>query len=162
ALTAVAALLVAAAPAPATPLPLGPGSQLDPASSAGVLAFTQRDAGGVSVVLAVPHRPRVVIANAWSPSLDGGLVAVQDAAGARVLHWADQRELARVDGALRPALRAGRLAFVRRGGTRLQLVVRRLSTGHETVVASVRRASLGRPSLHAGRIAWTVARRGAS
>src|SRR5206468_12271700 len=104
-------------------------------------------------------RARLVVANAWGPSLDGGLLAVQDAGGVRVLHWADRREVMRVHGALRPAVRAGRLAFIRRSGQRLELVVRRLAGGHETVIASVRRASLSRPSLHAGRVAWTVSRR---
>ena len=117
ALVAVAALLVAAAPAPAATLPLGAGSQLDPAASDGALAYTQRDGHGVRVVIDAPRperrRPR---AGASTPSLDGPLVAVHQGNAVRVLRWADGSELARVDGAIRPALRNGILAFERRRG----------------------------------------------
>jgi hypothetical protein len=161
-LVAVAALLVAAAPAPAAPLPLGPGSQLDPTASDGALAYTQRDARGVRVVVAAPHQSPVVLDHASAPSLDGPLVAVHQGDDVRVLRWADGRELARVHGAIRPALRNGNLAFERRRGPRLQLVIQHLKDGRRVLVASVTNAVLSRPSLRGGRVAWTVTRRGES
>src|SRR4051812_3311880 len=121
-LVAVAAVLVAAAPARASTLRLGPGSQLDPAASDGALAYTQRDRQGVRVVIAAPHQSPVVLQGASTPSLDGPLVALHQGGAVRVLRWADGSERARVQGAIRPALRNGILAFERRRGGRLQLV----------------------------------------
>jgi hypothetical protein len=104
----------------------------------------------------------VAIENAQAPSLDGPLVAVRQGQAVRVLRWADGSEVARVDGAMRPALRNGLLAFERRRGRRLQLVIQHLEDGRRTVIASVTGAVLSRPSLRGGKLAWTVTRHGES
>ena len=157
---AVCAALLAAAPvAGAAVLNLGPGSQLDPTLSDGVLAYTQRDAGVNAVVVLAPSAP-VRYEAAESPALDGDLLAYTDPAGIRVVRWRTGEEVARItDLASKPALEWPLLAYRLDllDGWR-QLMLANLETGELRVLARVRTATdLGRPSMSRGRIAWHVA-----
>jgi hypothetical protein len=158
-----AALLAAAAPAVAagqTPVPDVRGS-FDPAASGRALAFTRVDAGGAElVVVRAPRRPTAQFAAAWSPALDGDLLAYIDAAGLRVVRWTTGEEVARLPEPLaKPALDWPWVAYVRggaAGGGRLEL--RNLVSGARRLVARAGTfADLGRPALRGGLVAWHVA-----
>ena len=96
ALLACAALLTAPA-AGADLIPLGPGSQFDPSAIGPAFAYTQRDLGVSSVVVLPSAGGALQYPTAESPSLDGALLAYQDAAGIRIVRWATGEEVARVD-----------------------------------------------------------------
>jgi hypothetical protein len=156
---ACAAALALAASAGAVPLELGPGNQLDPAAAGSVLAYTQRDAGvGTEVVVRPAGEPARRV-NGRSPALDGEFLAYADAGGVRVLRWRQGREVARVEGATRPALAWPWLAYrVDRFDGGKELWLRNLVTREVERVAHVGPfADLGRPALGGGRLAWHVA-----
>ena len=77
---AALALALVVAPAGATTLALGPGSQLDPAvSDDGTLAYTQRADNGTTAVRVVPTTGApVTIAGASEPSVRGEYLAYRD------------------------------------------------------------------------------------
>jgi hypothetical protein len=158
ALLACAALLVAPS-AGADPIPLGLGSQLDPSAIGLAMAYTQRDAGVSSVVVRPSAGGALQYPGAESPSLDGELLAYQDAAGIRVVQWATGAEVARVDsGTSKPALDWPWLAYRRELPDKTVLELRDLTTGEVRQLGSVPvGADLGRPSIAAGRVAWHAA-----
>ena len=151
----------AAVPAQAaTALPLGPGSQLDPAPQGRVLAYTERVAGRSRVVLRVPGRPLRRFVGS-SPALSGDTLALVDRAGLRLLRWSDGKQVGRIAGQVRgPALALPYLAFLQARGGRTRLVVVNLETGRYRVLTSVAApAVVGRPSLSGTRVLYTVTRR---
>ncbi|HYM63959.1 MAG TPA: hypothetical protein VES61_04705 [Gaiellaceae bacterium] len=158
ALLACAALLAAPA-AGAEPIPLGPGSQLDPSAIGPAFAYTQRDLAVLSVVVRPSVGDALQYPGGEAPSLDGELLAYQDAAGIRVVQWATGAEVGRVDGAIsRPALDWPWLAYRRELPARTLLELRDLTTGEVRKLGSVPAgADLGRPSIAAGRVAWHAA-----
>ena len=157
ALAVCAVALALASPAAAAPVSLGSGSQLDPAATPGAFAFTQRDSGDPSAVVRPKGEPEVRFAGR-SPALDGAFLAYADATGVRVVRWRQRTEVARVDGATRPALAWPWLAYrLDRFDGGKELWVRNLATGALQRVAQVSSlGDLGRPTLAAGRVAWHV------
>lgn len=146
-------------------MPLGSGSQLDPAAARVTFAYTQRDGDAPSVVVRPGAGPSVRYANAESPSLDGQLLAYADAAGIRVVRWLSGKEAARIPGALsKPALDWPLLVFRRKlGDGRTQLRLRNLETGvSRRLTTAGAQTDLGRPSIGGGRVAWHVANGGGS
>jgi hypothetical protein len=158
ALLACAALLTAPA-AGAELIPLGPGSQFDPSAIGPAFAYTQRDLGVSSVVVLPSAGGALQYPEAESPSLDGELLAYQNAAGIRIVRWATGEEVARVDGATsKPALDWPWLAYRREVPDRTLLELKDLTTGEVRRLGSVPGgADLGRPSIAAGRVAWHAA-----
>ena len=79
---AALALALVVAPAGAATLPLGPGSQLDPAvSEDGTLAYTQRADDGTTAVRVVPMTGApITIRRGLGPSVRGDYLAYRDAA----------------------------------------------------------------------------------
>ena len=159
ALAAAAVALALAPAAGAEPLYLGPGNQLDPAPSNGVLAYTQREFDASSVVVRVSAAEQVVVPGSWSPSLDGGVLAVEDGAGVRVVRWRSGADVARVADASRPALDWPWLAYrIDAFDGARELWLANLVSGETRLVTRVRtRTDIGRPSLAAGRLAWHAA-----
>ncbi|MGI8605655.1 MAG: hypothetical protein ACR2L0_00645 [Gaiellaceae bacterium] len=157
-LLACAALLAVPA-AGAEPLPLGPGSHLDPSAIGLAFAYTQRDAGVSSVVVRLSAGGVLQYPAGESPSLDGELLAYQDAAGIRVVRWATGAEVARADGATsKPALDWPWLAYRRDLPDQSVLELRDLTTGEVRQLGSLPiGGDLGRPSIAAGRVAWHAA-----
>lgn len=153
ALVACAALL-AAPTAGAAPERLGRG--LDPSTSRGVLARAQLVSGVSRVLIEAPGEPAVVIPNASSPSLDGGLVAYVDADRIRVVNWRTGDQVAQVTGAVsKPALDWPLLAYRRLDADYERLIVADLDAGTERTAVRIPPAEeLGRPSLQGGRVAW--------
>ena len=165
ALATCAALLATAPTASAGELALGPGSQLDPSVSGRVLAYTQRGAGGSSVIVRVSRARSYRYLRARSPSLDGELVAYADRAGVRVVRWRTGEQAARIRGAAsKPALDWPLLVYRLRFVTgRKRLVLANLETGRRRILTTVGPGvDLGRPSLAGRRVAWHVAGRGGS
>lgn len=158
ALLACAALLTAPA-AGAELIPLGPGSQFDPSAIGPAFAYTQRDLGVSNVVVLPSAGGALQYPEAESPSLDGELLAYQNAAGIRIVRWATGEEVARVDGATsKPALDWPWLAYRREVPDRTLLELKDLTTGEVRRLGSVPGgADLGRPSIAAGRVAWHAA-----
>jgi hypothetical protein len=159
ALALYAVALVAAPAAGAVPLSLGPGSQLDPSPSRGVLSYTQRDWTENSVIVHVSPGDAVRYPGAWGPALDGSLLAYADAGGVRVVHWRSGSEVAQVAGATKPALAWPWLAYRldAADGTR-ELWLRNLSTGGMRLVTRVGSyVDIGRPAIRGGRVAWSGA-----
>jgi hypothetical protein len=158
ALLACAALLTAPA-AGAELIPLGPGSQFDPSAIGPAFAYTQRDLGVSSVIVLPSAGGALQYPEAESPSLDGELLAYQNAAGIRIVRWATGEEVARVDGATsKPALDWPWLAYRREVPGRTLLELKDLTTGEVRRLGSVPGGDdLGRPSIAAGRVAWHAA-----
>lgn len=155
----VCAALLAAPAAGAEPIPLGPGSQLDPSAIGLAFAYTQRDLGVASVVVRPSAGGVLQYPAGESPSLDGELLAYQDAPGIRVVRWATGDEVARVDGVTsKPALDWPWLAYRRQLLDQTVLELRDLTTSEVRQLGSVPLgADLGRPSIAAGRVAWHAA-----
>jgi hypothetical protein len=157
---AFCAVALAVAPAAgAVPIPLGGGSQLDPSPSRGVLAYTQRDGAANSVVVYVSPGDAVRYPGAWSPALDGDLLAYADAGGVRVVMWRSGTEVAQIGGAAKPALAWPWLAYRldAADGTR-ELWLRNLASGEVRLVTRVSAwTDIGRPAVAGGRVAWSVA-----
>jgi hypothetical protein len=156
---AAVALALAATPvASAGPLYLGPGSQLDPAPSGTVLAYTQRDGTSTQVVVRSSETQSVTYAGR-TPSLDGNVLAYATADGVRVVRWRTRDEIRRAPGAEKPALDWPWLAYrvdVYDGTKELWLT--NVVNGELRLVTSVGPTlDLGRPSVAAGRVAWHVA-----
>ena len=158
ALAVCAVALGLASSAAAVPLDLGAGNQLDPSVTAGTLAYTQRDVGDPTVVVRPPGEPEVRFPGR-APALDGAFLAFVDGANVRVVRWRQRTEVARVDGASRPALSWPWLAYrLDRFDGGKELWLRNLDTGELRRVTDVGPfADLGRPSLAGGRLAWSVA-----
>ena len=158
ALAASAVALALAPAAGADPLYLGPGSQLDPSPSRGVLAYTQRDGTESSVVVRASATDVVLYPRAWSPSLDGDALAYADEDGVRVVLWRSRAEIARVAGATRPALAWPWLAYrVDAVDGSRELYLENLETRSVRVVARTGAwTDMGRPAVRAGRVAWSV------
>jgi hypothetical protein len=155
----VCAALLAAPTAGAELMPLGPGSHFDPSAIGPAFAYTQRNLGVSSVVVRPSAGGALQYPDAESPSLDGELLAFQDAAGIRVVVWATGEEVVRLEGVVsKPALDWPWLAYRRALPDRTQMELRDLTTGEVRRLGSVPvGADLGRPSIAAGRVAWHAA-----
>ena len=152
-----AALL--AAPSAGVASAQGIGSGLDPSARGTVLGRAQRDSGTRRVLVEPANTSPVVVQGAWSPSVDGHLLAYVDSGGIKVIDWSTGAPVAQVDGAVsRPALDWPRLAFVRTDASYKHLILANFSNpGAPTerqITKVVARNDLGRPSLASGRIAW--------
>jgi hypothetical protein len=158
-LAASAVALAIAAPAAAAPLYLGPGSQLDPSLSDGVLAYTQREGVEASVVVRVSAAESYTFPSARSPSLDERFLAYEEADGVRVVRWRTGDSVYRAPGGTRPALEWPWLAYrmTRYDGAR-ELWLTNLSTGAtQLLVTTGPRTDIGRASISGGRVAWHMA-----
>lgn len=155
---AVALALALAPAAGAGPMPLGPGSQLDPASSGNVFAYTSRAGKEPVVVVRIPDAPPLELPG-QTPSLHGPRLAYDEGGSIRIVRWADGEEIARVPNASKPALMWPWLAFRRDiGGGRKELRLRNMRKNTVRVVARIgARTDLGRPALAKGRLAWHTA-----
>jgi hypothetical protein len=152
-----AALLSAPSAGAATSASLGPG--LDPSVRGGVLGRAKMSSGISSILLEPAGESAVTIPSGSAPSVDGDLVAYEDAQGVKVIDWRNRSPVAQVDGTVtKPALDWPLLAYVRKGSTYKNLIVADYTdpaAPTERKIARVRiRNDLGRPSLVAGRIAW--------
>ena len=131
----------------------------DPTVDRGNIAFAT--AGG-DVVVRPAGGGEITYPDATEPSLSGPFLAYRDAAGIRVVRWADGTEVRRIasPNVSKPALDWPRLAFVRRASPYDRLYVRNLTSAKVTLYATVRLPTdLGRPSLRHGRLAWHTATR---
>jgi hypothetical protein len=152
-----AALL--AAPSAGAASAQGIGAGLDPSTRGTVLGRAQTDSGTRRVLVERGSGSPVVVSGAWSPSVDGNLLAYVDGGGIKVVDWSSGASVARVGGAVsRPALDWPLLAFVRTDATYKRLILADFSNpGAPTerqITKVVRRNDLGRPSLASGRLAW--------
>jgi hypothetical protein len=152
-----AALL--AAPSAGAATSQGIGSGFDPSARGTVLGRAQMDAGTRNVRVEPASGTPVVLANAWSPSVDGDLLAYADAGGIKIVEWKTGNRVAQVDGAVsKPSLDWPRLAFVRTDSSYRRLILANFTNpGAPTerrITKVVRRNDLGRPSLASGRLAW--------
>jgi hypothetical protein len=156
---AAAAVALALAPAAsADPLFLGSGSQLDPTLSGGVLAYTQRDVA-TGVIVRVSETETFDFPGARGPSLDESFLAYEDEAGVRVVRWRSGAQVARIEGATRPALDWPWLAYrIDAFDGAKELWLRNLTTGSTLLLTKGgARSDIGRPSVAAGRVAWHLA-----
>jgi hypothetical protein len=152
-----AALL--AAPSAGAASAQGIGVGLDPSARGTVLGRARADSGTRRVVVERANGSPVVVQAAWSPAVDGNLLAYADAGGIKVIDWSTGAPVAQVNGAVsRPALNWPLLAFVRTDATYKRLILANFTNpGAPTerqITKVVRRNDLGRPSLASGRIAW--------
>jgi hypothetical protein len=152
-----AALL--AAPSAGAASAQGIGAGFDPSARGTVLGRAQMDSGTRRVLVASSGGSSVVVPNAWSPGVDGKLLAYVDGGGIKVIDWSTGAPVAQVDGAVsRPALDWPLLAFVRTGATYKRLILADFTDPaaptERQITKVVRRNDLGRPSLASGRIAW--------
>ena len=154
ALVACAALLAASPAAGVVVTSAEPG--VDPSLATGTLARGQVSSGAWHVFVRPQTGSTVDVPNAWSPSVDGALLAYVDAAGIRVINWQTGAELARVPGAVSaPALDWPLLAFRRDGSDFDRLVLAALDEGTEQEITRALPANdLGRPALRNGQLAW--------
>src|SRR5919198_1494820 len=137
----------------------GIGAGFDPSARGTVFGRAQMDSGTRRVVVEPPNASSVVVPGAWSPSVDGSLLAYVDGGGIKVIDWSTRAPVAQVDGAVsRPALDWPLLAFVRTDATYKRLILADFTNpGAPTmrqITKIVRRNDLGRPSLASGRLAW--------
>jgi hypothetical protein len=156
-LLACAALL--AAPAAGAATSQGVGSGFDPSARGTVLGRAQMDNGARKVIVDPASGSSVVVPGAWSPAVDGKLLAYVDSVGIKVIDWSTGARVAHVDGAVsRPALDWPLLAFVRTDASYKHLILANFtnpgSPSERQITKIVRRNDLGRPSLASGRIAW--------
>jgi hypothetical protein len=152
-----AALL--AAPSAGAASALGIGSGFDPSARGTVLGRGQMDTGTRRVLVESANGSPVAVPNAWSPAVDGKLLAYADGGGIKVIDWSTHAPVAQVDGAVsRPALDWPLLAFVRTGPTYKRLILADFSDPaaptERRIARVLRENDLGRPSLASGRIAW--------
>jgi cytochrome c biogenesis protein CcdA len=156
------AALLAAPSAGAAPVALGPG--LDPSVSAGVVARTQLVSGVPNVLIEPPGEPAVQIPAAWSPSLDGDLVAYQDPEGIRVVNWRTLEPVTQIAGPVsKPALDWPLLAYRSLDADYERLRLVDLSAGTQRTVMRVQPSTdLGRPMLRGNYLAWHRANRNGS
>jgi hypothetical protein len=160
ALAACAVLLAATPAANAQVIPLGPGSQLDPAVRADVLAYTQRE-GDESAVIVRPRGATVVrFDGARVPAVDGARLAYEDDVGIRIVDWTKAAQLARLRGRFSmPALEWPWLAYRAddRYGRKLLRLYNAETRELRVLVRARARTEIGRPSVRAGRVAWHLA-----
>jgi hypothetical protein len=152
-----AALL--AAPSAGAVSAQGIGAGFDPSARGTVLGRAQMDSGTRRVLVEPANASSVAVPGAWSPSVDGNLLAYVDGGGIKVIDWSTRARVAQVDGAVsRPALDWPLLAFVRTDATYKRLILADFTNpGAPTkrqITKVVRRNDLGRPSLASGRLAW--------
>jgi hypothetical protein len=159
----VAVLLVCAAllaaPTAGAATSRGIGSGFDPSARGTVLGWAQMDNGTRRVVVDPANGSNAVVQHAWSPAVDGRLLAYVDSGGIKVIDWSTGVRVAQVEGSVaRPALDWPLLAYVRTGTSYKRLLVANFSNpGAPTrryITKVARRNDLGRPSLASGRIAW--------
>jgi hypothetical protein len=152
-----AALL--AAPSAGAASAQGIGAGLDPSARGTVLGRAQRESGTRRVLVEPANASPVVVSGAWSPSVDGDLLAYVDGGGIKVINWSTLQQVAHIDGAVsKPALDWPLLAFVRTGSTYKRLILANLTNSDAPVERRIVKVGigndLGRPSLASGRIAW--------
>jgi hypothetical protein len=148
------ALAPAAGAAKPRVLQLGPGRELDPTFSQGVLAFTQRR-DGVSTVV-VREGKATVQYPGREPSLDGDLLAYRTSGRVVVIRWRDGQEVASFDAAGRPALVWPWLAYNHdRADGGSEILLRNLAKGGVRAIArGGPKMDFGRPAIGGGRVAW--------
>jgi len=143
-------------------LALGPGSELDPSFSRGILAFTQRVSGVSHVV--VREGKATVQFPGQEPALDGDLLAFRDGGGVHVIRWRTGEEIASFEAASRPALAWPWLAYnhERQDGSS-EILLRNLAKGGvRGVVRGGPKMDFGRPAIGKGRVAWQAVGPGGS
>jgi hypothetical protein len=155
----VCAGLLAAAPSAGAAQVTGLGSGLDPSATRSTLGRARMDAGSSSVIVEPAGETPVAVPGGAAPSVDGDLLAYDDAQGIKVINWRTGALVARIDGLVsRPALDWPLLAFVRQDSTYKRLIVvdyTNPSAPTERRIMRVPAATdLGRPALAGGRIAW--------
>jgi len=155
--TALALGLAAVPAAAAQPIYLGGGNQLDPSVSSGTLAYTQRD-GTVAGVVLRPSGSHDVTYTGRTPSLDGNVLAYAAADGIHVVRWRSREELQRAPNASMPALDWPWLAYrIDTWDGARELWLTNLASGDLRLLTRVGAGlDLGRASVAAGRVAWTV------
>jgi hypothetical protein len=164
----ICAGLLAAAPAAGAAIQvqaLGPG--LDPAVTASVVGRARMDSGS-SIVLVEPHgEAPIAVPGGAAPSVDGDLLAYDDAQGVKVINWRTRDLVVRINGEVaKPALDWPLLAYVRTDSSYKRLVLADYTDPASPTEREIVRISaandLGRPSLRAGRIAWHKVSAGSS
>ena len=151
----VCAALLAASPAAGVVVTAAyPG--IDPSLANGTLASAEAGSGAWRVLVRSQTDPTVEVPNAWSPSVDGALLAYTDATGIRVVNWQTGGVLAQVPGPVSaPALDWPLLAFRRDGSDFDRLVLADLARDTEQEITLALPANdLGRPALRGGLLAW--------
>ena len=116
----------------------------DPTVDRGNIAFAT--AGG-DVVVRPAGGGAITYPNATEPSLSGPFLAYRDAAGIRVVRWADGTEVRRIasPNVSKPALDWPRLAFVRRASPYDRLYVRNLTSSQGDALCDRPAADGSRP-----------------
>ena len=164
ALAACAVLLAAAPVAGAEGLPLGTGSELDPARSGSVIAYTKRLNGVKRVIVRVSGTERYAF-RGESPALSGRHLAYAAADGVHVVDWRAPEEAIVIEGASKPALDWPRVVYRRdaKDGTK-RLWVENLSNGWRRRLVTVSAGiDIGRATIADNRVAWhTASARGSS
>ena len=163
---AALALALVVAPAGATTLALGPGSQLDPSiADDGTLAYTQRaDDGTTAVVVRPPAGAPLTVPGASEPSIRGAYLAYRDAAGVSVVKWRTNQPVTRLAGTWsKPAISWPYLVVVLARGARDRVIGIDLRTGKRTFLDVIARGDdLGRPSIDRSLAVWHKTTRASS
>jgi len=159
-LVVLGALALAAAPAAAqvpVPAPVARGTY-DPSVAGPLIAVTEGSVAGPAVVVRGGGAP-VRIPGAWSPALNGELLAYRDGGGIALVRWRTGEAVGRIPGDVtRPALDWPYLAYVRPTGAGRALEVRDLRTGRTRTVARAGRLDdLGRPTMRGRVLVWAEA-----
>jgi hypothetical protein len=152
---AALALALFVAPAGAATLPLGPGSQLDPAvADDGTLAYTQRaDDGTTAVVVRPPAGAPLTIPGASEPSIRGDYLAYHEVT---VVKWRTRAPVTHLAGGWsKPAISWPFLVAVLEQGTRKRVMSIDLRTGKRRFLDVIGSADdLGRPSIDRSLAVW--------
>jgi hypothetical protein len=155
---AALALALFVAPAGAATLPLGPGSQLDPAvADDGTLAYTQRaDDGTTAVVVRPPAGAPLTIPGASEPSIRGDYLAYHEPTGVTVVKWRTRAPVTHLAGGWsKPAISWPFLVAVLEQGTRKRVMSIDLRTGKRRFLDVIGSADdLGRPSIDRSLAVW--------
>jgi hypothetical protein len=164
---ALLALALVAAPAGATTLALGPGSQLDPSvSDDGTLAYTQRADSGATAVVVRPAGggAALTIPGASEPSIRGDYLAYHDAGGIAVEKWRTRQPVLRLDGAWsKPAIAYPFLVAVVVQTTRTRMMSIDLRNGRRRFLDVLKSGDdLGRPSVDRSLAVWHKTTRSSS
>jgi hypothetical protein len=154
ALVACAALLAASPAAARVVTATYPG--IDPTLRNGTLAYGERASGAWRVLVRPAAAPVVQVSGAWSPSIDGALLAYVDSGGIRVVNWQTGGQVAQVAGSVSaPALDWPLLAFRREGSGFDRIILADLAQGTEREITRALAANdLGRPALRGRHLAW--------
>jgi hypothetical protein len=152
-LVALAAVLAAT---PAIAQAATPQGRFDPAVAGKVLALTELDPSGSTVLVRAPGRPDVRVPGSRSPALDFDLLAYTDAAGINVIRWTTGEPIGRVPGDVdQAAIDWPRIAYVRRTGSGERLEMLNLVSGHRVTLSRAGPlVDIGRPALRDGYVAW--------